>query len=334
MSGRVVEKIRELRQAGAILLLDEDLKTGSGQYLKDVLGITGEGGSGTDRTYLGPWEENDFGRMGLEPDFQAFNRKGERAAELAWTHRRFKGGDLYFISNQSDRKRDLVLSLRSAGRWPDLYDPLSGTVREAGTWNREGGRTRIPVMLDPNGSLFVVLERKTGETGVHRAPNQPVPDKVMDIGGPWKLGFNPGAGGPDTTIILDTLESWHLSSNPGIRFYSGTAIYRNTFSWAGTATEDSPFWLEIEGVHNLAEVFLNGEPCGIMWTDPYRLPIGDRLQAGDNLLEMHVTNTWANRLIGDRALPPGERISWTTDSHHLEGKPLLEAGLTGRASIL
>jgi hypothetical protein len=57
------------------------------------------------------------------------------------------------------------------------------------------------------------------------------------------------------------------------------------------------------------------------------------LKQGENKLEIVVTNTWANRLIGDNDLPENKRIAWTTAPFRLAGKPLLPAGLFGPVVI-
>jgi hypothetical protein len=83
----------------------------------------------------------------------------------------------------------------------------------------------------------------------------------------------------------------------------------------------------------MAEVKLNGQSCGICWTPPFRVRIDPALKKGDNILEIAVTNTWANRLQGDHALPKEKQITWTTAPYRLEGKPLLPAGLFGPVTI-
>jgi len=52
-------------------------------------------------------------------------------------------------------------------------------------------------------------------------------------------------------------------------------------------------------VANIAEIKLNGISCGVAWTSPYRVEITRALRHGENKLAIGVTNTWANRIIGD-----------------------------------
>jgi hypothetical protein len=94
-------------------------------------------------------------------------------------------------------------------------------------------------------------------------------------------------------------------------------------------------FLDLGDVANLAEVTVNGTPCGVAWTPPYRVEITEALRSGDNRLRVEVTNTWATRLIGDASLPEGDRVAWTTASTTLvEGRPLRVAGLLGPVTVV
>jgi len=46
-------------------------------------------------------------------------------------------------------------------------------------------------------------------------------------------------------------------------------------------------------------VIVNGTDCGVAWHLPFRLDVTTALKPGVNTVEVAVTNTWANRLIGD-----------------------------------
>jgi hypothetical protein len=45
-----------------------------------------------------------------------------------------------------------------------------------------------------------------------------------------------------------------------------------------------------------ARVRLNGRPLGVAWCPPFRFRVGLALKAGDNTLEVEVTNLAANRV--------------------------------------
>jgi hypothetical protein len=289
--------------------------------------------AGKGKIFTGPWELPSFEEAGLERDLVALDESGERTARIAWTHRRDGNTDIWFISNQEDLKRNITVSLKGSGRWPDLYDPLSGEIMAARTWKSTHGRTDIPLELEPQASIFIVLERKTIKRGAECGTNLPDPVHLSDLEGIWEVFFDPSLGGPDTIVRMKELESWHLSPCPGISHYSGTALYRLRFQWAVPEEGGSRYWLAIPGVHDMADVALNGKACGVIWTAPFRVEIGDFLVPGENLLEIRVSNTWANRLIGDRDLPAEERISWTAVPFNMHGRSLLEGGLTGRVSI-
>ena len=84
---------------------------------------------------------------------------------------------------------------------------------------------------------------------------------------------------------------------------------------------------------NIAEVKVNGIACGILWTAPFKADISKAIRQGENHITIQVTNTWANRLIGDHKLPEDKHLTKTTAPFRLDGKPLNEAGLIGPISI-
>lgn len=46
-------------------------------------------------------------------------------------------------------------------------------------------------------------------------------------------------------------------------------------------------------VREVAEIELDGEPCGLLWRPPYRLDLGDRLEPGEHRLRITVHGTTA-----------------------------------------
>jgi hypothetical protein len=134
--------------------------------------------------------------------------------------------------------------------------------------------------------------------------------------------------------LFTALTDWSKNEIPGIKYYSGTADYMQIVKWNGNLVGKRQIWLDLGKVDNAATVVINDVVVGIAWTPPYRLDITKALKTGYNKVHVLVSNTWANRLIGDHALPEDKRITWTTAPYRLEGKPLLPAGLLGPVKII
>lgn len=191
------------------------------------------------------------------------------------------------------------------------------------------------------------------------------------LGGPWRVTFPPKLGAP-AEVNLANLISLHLHDDPGVKYFSGTAAYHKTFAPpAGALSGGRRLFLDLGRVEVLAEVLVNGRNLGIGWKAPYRLEVTSALQAGNNRLEVRVTNLWPNRLIGDEQLPEeypfgpaggpgggfgggnalaireipkwfitgqpkpeGQRITFTTWHHWRKDSPLLASGLLGPVRLM
>jgi hypothetical protein len=125
-----------------------------------------------------------------------------------------------------------------------------------------------------------------------------------EITGPWHLAFPPKLGAP-SEATFDKLMSWSDSLDAGIKYFSGTAAYtRRLTLTADQLAAPRRLFLDLGRVQVMAQVTLNGKDLGTLWTFPFRTEITEAAHAGDNDLEIRVTNLWPNRLIGDENLPP------------------------------
>ena len=134
------------------------------------------------------------------------------------------------------------------------------------------------------------------------------------------------------TIRVAALQDWSLHPDPGIRYYSGKAVYRKQFSFSD-AVSSGPLFLELGVVKNICRVWLNGADLGIVWTAPWRLEVTGKLKHGVNDIRIEVINLWPNRLIGDAALPPEQRRTNTNITFKKED-PLLPSGLLGPVCLM
>jgi hypothetical protein len=279
-----------------------------------------------------PYKEATFDGLGLSRDIIIKGTSNpDDANEIAYTHRKDSLCDIYFLSNQSSGKKELNLSLRVTGRIAELWDPVSGKITEVSNWDIVQERTELSISLEANGSVFVVLRKPAIVSSRHTVPK--ALKKVAEIEGEWTLKFDPLQGGPSQPVKYKQLQSWSASEDAAIRYYSGSVVYSKTFYWKNTVTVNKPVYIYFDSINNIATVRLNGKDCGIIWTYPFRADISPALKAGMNKLEVEVTNTWANRIIGDGLLPEKKRVSFTTSPIKLTGKPLLPAGITGKVTI-
>ena len=85
-----------------------------------------------------------------------------------------------------------------------------------------------------------------------------LPDPIS-IQGPWGLAFPKDLGAPDH-VTLDRLLSWPEHSNPGVKYFSGTATYRKRFPLPkGIPDPHRRLYLDLGRVCVIAEVALNGK---------------------------------------------------------------------------
>jgi hypothetical protein len=110
-----------------------------------------------------PWRDDTLDALKLARDFVA-TENGVAAMRLAWTHRCVGEADVYFVSNQQERARELELSLRVNGRTPEIWDPVTGEIVKARTWKIVEERTVLPMPLHAAESVFVVFREKTADT--------------------------------------------------------------------------------------------------------------------------------------------------------------------------
>ena len=270
---------------------------------------------------------------GVTPDFS--HSGGLPDTFLDWIHRRVGETDIYFVANRRNRAETAACTFRVRSRQPELWDAVTGAQRDAVAFSQSDGGTSVLLEFPPNGSQFVVFRRAIAADAVGKAEsNYAVLVPVMDLSGPWKVSLDPKWGGPEQPVVFGTLSDWTNHSDPRIKYYSGKATYRMTFDCPAPRALP-PLFLDLGNLNSLAEVRLNGKPLGILWTQPYRIALGDAVKAGTNLLEIDIVNLWPNRLIGDGRVAPNKRLTRTNIDKYYKGEhKLLPSGLLGPVRIL
>jgi len=257
-----------------------------------------------------------WGEYVSEPDaFKVVASDGEKPStsqpQPRFIQRRSESADVFFVANTDRTAHGKVTgSFSVSGKQPELWDPVTGTRRDLPEFEEREGRTLISLEFAPSQSWFVVFRKPSVETVSHKQPDALKKNfseffQVAEIGGPWQVGFDPQWGGPAKPVTFAKLEDWTKRPEPGIRYYSGTAVYRTQFD-VPPSTLQSPksrMVLDLGKVNYIASVRLNGRDLGVVWTAPWRVDISDVVREKANSLEVKVTNVWANRLIGDEQEP-------------------------------
>ena len=315
MSLEVAAKLRDLAAAGATIVGPKPEHTTGRQDDAALHAITDnlwDNGKITTRT-----AKEALTALGVQPDFDG---------DLDWIHRRAGDADIYFLSNRQARPVSVAATFRVNGKLPELWDAVTGSIREAADFSQHDGRTVVPLEMEPYGSLFVVF-RQPGTP--RHGTNFPQLTQLLDLGGAWDVSFDPHWQGPDH-LTFDHLVDWTQRPEDSIRFYSGTAIYRKTFD---VPQQAGRIYLSLGELSMLAEVRLNGHNLGVLWCPPFRVDITDAVKPAGNLLEVSVVNSWYNRLIKDQSSPETQRLTATNIRLKANAKPAA-SGLLGPVRIL
>ena len=277
---------------------------------------------------------------GVPADFNVLESDSKLSYE--YIHLKLGESDIYFVSNQTNERKKIHCQFRITGRQPELWDAVTGDIREAKAFNQEKDLTTVPLTFEPYGAVFVVFHKKI-KKDLQGVGERNFPDYKMlkTIEGEWSVHFDPTRGGP-ASITFPELLDWSKHPDEGIKYYSGTAVYHKLFNFDFEPLKENQYFLRLESVKDvgIAEIKINGKDKGVVWTKPFRVDISQELQKGENLLEIKVVNSWYNRVAGDEKFPDNKQYTNTNIilSHDFRGRPInrikLEtSGLLGPVTI-
>jgi len=172
------------------------------------------------------------------------------------------------------------------------------------------------------------------------------------ISGPWNVYF-PINDCKVHKQAFHQLYSWSVSNNDSIKYFSGTAIYKKDLLLPDSLFKrNQKIQLELGNVKDIAEIYINGKQIKTLWKAPFNLELSRELHPGKNTLEIQVTNTWTNHLIGAKSYQAsaaryiqkqhrwpkwltdgGRRKFFTTRDFLQDGQKPIAAGLLGPVYI-
>ena len=378
-NGAILKKLQELANQGAIITgIRPEKPVAENQALVDRL-WTSEPfkGKSKGRIYETPTSEI-LQMLNVPPDFDYPDKQSSRldyqtknSPVLDYIHYQKGDLDFYLVRNTRNQTVSRLCSFRQNGKSPEIWHPVTGEIIPVSVYNQTGRHIDIPLTFAPYSSYFVVFgESRTGHfTAISSSVHPPQIEYVQDgilfhengkytlnhgskatsidnivntlaLTGEWTVRFDKNWGGPEQ-VQFPELISWSDSPDEGIKYYSGTATYAKTFTFDKPA--EGSIFLDLGRVEEVADVWMNGQPLGIVWTPPYRFDVTDVLKQGENMLRIEVINTWNNRIVGDITGNHPKKYTWTNVDTYSKTRspnnvlwkdtPLMESGLLGPVCI-
>ncbi|MDO4756196.1 MAG: glycosyl hydrolase, partial [Parabacteroides sp.] len=333
MSIDVLRRLEELANAGVLIcgakpeyLANLDADEEEFKQIVDRIWNSGRKNVSTDI----PVEEI-LAADGITPDVQFAQTT---KADIRYVHRTLPEGEIYWVTNLTDQAQQLDASFRVAGKKPQIWRADTGEKSDI-SYQISNQRTAVQLDLLPYDALFILFTEDTNLTD--EVIPESVEQRLTKITTPWEVSFQEKRGAPANSILMNSLSSYTESSNDGIKYFSGTATYLNTFEIDKKTFKkkgQSRIWLDLGDVKDLAEVMVNGQNVGVAWKFPYRVDITDAIKRGENKLEVKVVNVWKNRLIGDAQPNVKEKVTFTHFPYYKATDELLPAGLLGPVEII
>jgi len=302
--------------------------------------------------------------LGLVPDFTYTHHADSL---LDFIHFQAADADFYLIRNNTRQTVTQNCSFRQPGKTPELWHPETGRIHDITVWEDSDRQIRLPLTFKPWETYFVVFTNRRSSPHFERleseGPSLPAlaytrhgiqllddatyqfvrhgrssevhnAVKRIPLDKPWEVSFHQGEA---FSAQFPQLISWTESSDPKIKYYSGIAVYETKFE----IPEIDPayrYYLDLGRLAEVGELWVNGQPLGITWTQSHRFDITENIRTGQNTLKVEIANTWSNRLTGDGIT--GEKFTQTNlvkANKNLvlwKDLPLKESGLLGPVEIV
>ena len=260
----------------------------------------------------------------VKPDFICSDM-----GNLRFVHRTTSDGEIYWINNRTGQSRVIDANFRVSGLKPILWHAETGKTEDV-SYAIKDSTTSVHFNMVANDAVFIVFRGKADKQSVTLPEKKDILFRHIDM--PWTVNFQENLGAPRETKF-DKLISFTESKDEGIKYFSGTATYKNTMLVAAPELKQGRFVIDLGKVGCLAQVFVNGKDMGTLWKSPYRADITEVLKAGTNDIEIRVTNLWVNRIIGDLQPDCKTKYTYPAFPFYKADSPLLPSGLMGPVDI-
>lgn len=204
------------------------------------------------------------------------------------------GTNFYFIANRSGEKLDNWVTLQTQANAVLIYNPMTGQSGIGQSRRTADGFLEVYLPLNIDESYVVQTSHVKNITG-NNYPYTKTTGTVISITGEWALNFIEGGPALPAAVTLNSLQPWTNLENDSYKIFSGTASYSVHFKKpSGTA---SKYLLDLGKVYESAQVLINGKKIATLIGPDYSVVVAAKDLKEDNLLEIKVSNSMANRII-------------------------------------
>ena len=205
----------------------------------------------------------------------------------------------------------------TAGRYGWVWDPETGKRYRMTLTN--GGSINLD--LGPAESLLFVFDSE--KRGPEWKPSPATGPGTREVSGGWSAEFRHCRDGSEREFFIDSLKD--LKEMPEFVNFSGTVVYRNTFS----VEKKMRAVINLGKVYGTSELRINGKSCGVKWYGRRIFAPDDCLKNGVNTIEIAVTTSMGNYMKSLTDNPIAQY--WTNEKN--KNQPLQSMGLLGPVTI-
>ncbi len=201
------------------------------------------------------------------------------------------------------------------GRYPWIWNPENGE-----SYRIQLNNNRFKIDLGPAESCIVVFNKE--KNGPVWNPLPKTGEHVSELNNSWEVELQHSRENSKKSFTMSELTD--LKDTEYVNF-TGTAVYRKKLN----VGDEKPKYINLGKVWGVAELFVNGQSCGVKWYGTRIYDLTDLLKEGLNEIEVRVTTSMGNYM---KTLTDNETAQKFTVKKN-KNQPIQSMGLIGPVTI-
>ncbi len=280
---------------------------------------------------------------------------------IYYIHKETINSDYYFLRNSVNQPKTIKIRFPHLNRVPFLLDPWSGNISQAAQYKKNKNDIELVLYFEAYGSFILEFKDAKEDPYIIKSPisikrvnnsifgySKTSGEFLFYLSDRTEKNFIIEAKTPESIFIscwhfitkirdylghftlfetdFEELKDWR--EIPELKFCSSKGIYYSTFTLSKDhLRKDLKIYISMARVHDVAVVKINDIECPPLMRYPYNVDITSYVRIGENSVEIEVTPTLRNRLIG-YGKKGGK--NW---KNHKRKKEFMPSGLIGPIKI-